>query len=103
MHGGDPLSEFGAGDGERWFGGQGGSAAESHAQKRPFEDPAGAGQAPEKFFLPADSVDQQRAGFRSSDLIDQGECLIRRTRKQGSDMPGFAAISDQRHRIAVRQ
>src|ERR1700694_4118937 len=103
MQGADPSSDFRAGNGERWFNGLGGSAAEPHALKRPLDGPASAGQAAEKIILRVDGVDQPGSGFGSNDLLDHAEGSIRTARKHGSDMPGLPAVADQRDRIAVRQ
>ena len=63
------LSEFGPGNGERRFDGDG--AAEAHALERPFDVPAGAGEAIEKLAVAMDGVEQQRPLLGPDDGVDQ--------------------------------
>src|SRR5258708_18982485 len=82
--------------------GPGRGAAEPHPLKRPLDGPAGAGQPLEKVRLRADGVDQYRPGFGSDNLMDQRERAIRTIGKQGTDVPGLAAIADKCRRAAAR-
>ena len=77
-------------------------STEAHALKRPFDAPARADKAVQKFVMGVNGIEQPRPGLGARDGVDQSQRLVGAIGQQRTNMPRGATAPDQRDSVTIR-